>query len=227
VARAGGRRKATRLVAVLLVAAAGLWASSRMGWVGYTAVDALQPTRDATVLGAQWAGELGPLALALGAAGFATLAVRGALVRLVGALVVAVGAAAAVAAATVLAGTPDAGRVVRLAELPSRVTVDEVRTLVAGPLLALAGAALAVAAGLVLIVRPGGQTGLSSSYETPAARHAAALSVVAGTPNSDPGQARVPLTGRLLWDAMDAGQDPTVDTAEASGEGLAGGRADQ
>lgn len=223
------RSRGPAAVAVpLLFAAVLVWASSRSTWVGYTVVDTLQPGWDAGLAGAAWAGELGPAALALGAAAAAAAAVRGWAARAVGAVVAVVGLGAAVAPALVLAGGPREDRVLLLAGLPPRAQVSGIALHAWAPALALAGALLAVAVAAWVLVRPAAARGLPDRYEAPAARQAAAVSAVEasaveGSPNSDTTGPGVPLSARLLWDAMDTGRDPTVD----GGQGAApqGGRA--
>jgi uncharacterized membrane protein (TIGR02234 family) len=214
--RPASKRGTARLAALLLLAAVALWAASRAPWVDFTAADALQPERAQSLSGAQWAGELGPLALALVAAAAAAFAVRGWAARALGVLVAVGGAVAAVSPVQALGGSPEPARIATLAELPARTEVVDPQLVAWAPVLAIAGAAAAVAAGAFLAIRPSRHRGLSHSYETPAARRDAVRSELAQPPNSVPGESRVPLTGRLLWDALDAGQDPTVDSLHDS-----------
>ena len=74
--RAG--RLTIRIAQVLLVvAAAGLWAASRLTWVDLRTFDGLGPPKLITLSGAAWSSALLPLALVLLATAVAALAVRG------------------------------------------------------------------------------------------------------------------------------------------------------
>ena len=73
-------------------------------------------------------------------------------------------------------------------------------------LLALVGAVAALGAAVLLMRKPPVRGGLSSKYDNPAARREAAAKLGQGDkPASDE-----PVTQRMLWDALDAGEDPTA-----------------
>ena len=79
-----------------------------------------------------------------------------------------------------------------------------------GPVISIVMAALGVLGGALLLVRPGG-TGAkrrSGAYETPEVRRERVRDDLSREPES----------GRVLWDALDAGVDPT-DPDPAPGEG--------
>ncbi|MEO6880816.1 MAG: TIGR02234 family membrane protein [Mycobacteriaceae bacterium] len=190
-----------RVLVILVVAAALLWGSSRLTWVTATITDDLRGTRSEAVNGSQWAAELAPLALAALAAVAAVLAVRGAMLRVVAVAVLAVAAAAAVPAVRVLAGGSSAERALTLLDTGSaRVSTAGS---VLGPLLAVVAGTLLLGAGLALLRSRNRSPGLSSRYETPAARRAQATAELV-EPDGD-------LAERQLWDAMDAGLDPTLE----------------
>ena len=75
--------------ALLVVAAAGLWAASRLTWVDLRTFDGLGPPKLVSLSGAAWSSALVPLALVLLATAVAALAVRGWPLRML-ALIVAV-----------------------------------------------------------------------------------------------------------------------------------------
>ena len=72
---------------LLLVAAGGLWAASRLSWVAIRSFDGLGPPKTATVSGASWSTALLPLALLLVATATAAVAVRGWPLRMLAVLV--------------------------------------------------------------------------------------------------------------------------------------------
>ena len=72
-------------------------------------------------------------------------------------------------------------------------------------LLAIVAAALGVIGGVILAMQPGERTEANSRYVTPEVRREHVHEDLADNPDS----------GRVLWDALDAGVDPTeVDEAE-------------
>ena len=208
-AAAGGRR-ATGIAALLLaVAALCLWGSSRMTWVTVTSSDGLGEERVTALDGGTWAAATTPLALVLVAAIAAAFAVRGWLVRVVGGLVAVVAVAAALPAIGLLTGGASNERAAEVAgfeRVATQVTAADVSV---GPaLLVLFGALVALAGAVLLIRKPVATGGLSSKYDSPAARREAASKRGAGA------GADQPRTQRMLWDALDAGDDPTVDTGD-------------
>lgn len=199
-------------IALLAVAAAALWGSSRLTWVTVTSADGLTEPRTDELNGGVWFGALTPLALVLLAAIAAVLATRGWVRRLVGVLVALIAAVTAVPALALLTGSgATEERAATLAELPGRADVQELVTAPAPAVLALAGALAAFGAGLLLARMPAGTKPLSGKYDAPATRKAAATRAVQEGPASGP------LPERVLWDALDAGADPT-DPAESGPE---------
>ncbi|NCL74641.1 TIGR02234 family membrane protein [Rhodococcus sp. YH1] len=214
------RRRAGAVAALLLaIGAVALWGASRLTWVTVTSSDGLGEDRVTTFVGGTWAAALTPLALTLLAAVAASFAVRGWALRILAVLVAVVAVAAAVPAVGLLAGGADDATAARIAELPARAEVTSL-TVAAGPaVLALAGAVAALAAAVQLWRTPRAEAGLSSKYDSPAARREA-------TTRRD--TADEPVTERTLWDALDAGEDPTVDVADdpAADRGGEGGADD-
>ncbi|MGW0043867.1 TIGR02234 family membrane protein [Rhodococcus sp. NPDC003348] len=189
-------------VLLLAVAALCLWASSRMTWVRVDSFDGLGEARTTDLIGGTWAAATTPLALALLAAIAASFAVRGWALRVVALMVALVAVAAIVPAVQLLTTDVDPDRAGRLAELPDRaeVTATEVSTTPA--VLVVIGGVLALAAAVALLRKASVSTGLSSKYAAPAARREEA---------SKRHESKEPPSQRVLWDALDAGDDPTDD----------------
>ncbi|WP_433703203.1 TIGR02234 family membrane protein [Prescottella equi] len=210
-------KRATGVAALLLaVAALCLWASSRMTWVTVTSADGLGEERITELDGGTWAAATTPLALALIAAIAAAFAVRGWLLRVVGLLVAVVAVVAAIPAVGLLIGGASdekASDIAGFERVATQVTATEVAT--APALLVLVGSVVALGAAFVLIRKPSAAGGLSSKYDSPAARREATAKRGASHAENEPP------TQRMLWDALDAGEDPTVDggdRASAAGE---------
>ena len=184
---------------LLIVAAALLWSASRMTWVEYTSADGLRPPIEDTLNGGEWAPASTPLALLLIAGIAAMFAVRGWWVRVVGALLALAGAAAAVQGVSALFGDPDNDQVRSIAELSAGSVVTGAGIMAAPVLLTIVAGLLAIVAAAPLISGKSGRQGLSSAYAAPAARKEAAAQIV---PGGD-------LEQRQIWDALDAGADPT------------------
>lgn len=200
-----GRRPTVVAAGLLALGAAALWGSSRMTWVSAESSDGLGADRVIDLEGAKWAAATTPLALALLAAIAAAFAVRGRALRVVSIAVGLVAVAAAIPAVQLLVGGGDADTAARIAELPGRATVTAVTVSPLPAVLALLGAGLALAAAVALWRTPREQAGLSSKYDSPAARRDAAVRRA---------ESDEPMTERTLWDAMDAGEDPTVDRGD-------------
>lgn len=181
-----------------MIAAAGLWAASRMTWVEVRTFDGLGPPRTSEVAGAHWSNALLPFAVLLLAAAVAGLAVRGWLLRGLAILVALVTLALGYLGVSLVV-TPDIGA--RGAELAgvSVITLVGSDRHYGGAIVTLVSGAVALLAA-VLLMRSAGSGGRSGSrYTTPAARRAAAPDADAGTGVSERG----------MWDALDEGRDPT------------------
>lgn len=204
---ARGRRQPVTALALLALGAAALWGSSRLTWVTVTSADGLTEPRTDELNGGVWFGALTPLALVLLAAIAAVLATRGWMRRLVGVVVALIAAVTAVPALALLTGSgATEQRATDLAELPGRAQVQELVTSSGPAALTLCGALAAFAAGLLLARMPAGTKQLSGKYDNPATRKAAATQAV-----QQRGSGEV-LPERVLWDALDAGADPTDST---------------
>lgn len=186
-----------------------------MTWVHLTSSDGKTLERTTDLDGSTWAAAMTPLALALLAAIAASFAVRGWALRVVGLLVALVAVAVAVPAVQLLVSGASADRAVELAELSGHPEDLSTTVSVLPALLALVGAVAALGAAVLLMRKPPVRGGLSSKYDNPAARREAAAKLGQGDkPASDE-----PVTQRMLWDALDAGEDPT----ETDGDDGVGG----
>ncbi|WP_051022327.1 TIGR02234 family membrane protein [Nocardia pneumoniae] len=221
------RRYPVAPVVLLAIAAAALWASSRMTWVTVTSSDGLTQPRTDHLDGGVWFGALTPLALVLLASIAAVLATKGWLRRVVGVLIALVAAVAAVPAFALLTDSGAIGeRAAKLAELPARAQVQEATTSAFPAVLALLGAIAAFGAGVLLARMPAETARLSGKYDNPVFRRAAATAEVTQRRAQSPKQGSEPqVSERVLWDALDAGTDPTEEPPEDPDPGEAGRRA--
>lgn len=193
---------------MLVVSAVLLWSASRMTWVEYTSVDGLRPPVDATLDGGQWAPALTPLALLLIAGIAAMFAVKGLWVRVLGVLLGLAGIAVLVQGISAVVGEVDRAQVLSIAELSAGAEVTAASMQVLPVVLTILAGLLALAAALPLVLGIFARTGLSSTYETPAARKEAARAAAKDRAERRDSQ---DLQQRQIWDALDAGGDPTDD----------------
>jgi len=206
-----GRRTIRLGQLLLVIAALGLWAASRLPWVVIRSLDGLGQPKTVTLIGATWSTALLPLALLLLAAAVAGLAVRGWPLRILAVLVALASAVAGYLAITQWVVPDVSVRAAELAGVPVMFLVGSERRL-PGAVLTLAAAVVALVAA-VLLVRAAKNVGKAApKYVAPAARRSAARSddlqtdVEAGTASE-----------RVLWDALDEGRDPTEDGPELQG----------
>ncbi|MEU7767166.1 TIGR02234 family membrane protein [Nocardia sp. NPDC049190] len=202
-------------VVLLALSAAALWGSARMTWVTVTSSDGLTQPRTDHLNGGVWFGALTPLALVLLASIAAVLATKGWLRRVVGVLIALVAAVAAVPSFALLTDSGAiAARAAKLAELPARAQVGAATTSAFPAVLALLGAVAAFAAGVVSARMPAEAARLSGKYDNPVFRRAAATAQVRQRRAPGAGDEPSPqLSERVLWDALDAGTDPTEESA--------------
>ncbi|MDJ0393152.1 TIGR02234 family membrane protein [Rhodococcus sp. G-MC3] len=197
-------------VAFLLIGAVCLWGSSRMTWVHVVSSDGLGEQRSTDLLGSTWAAAGTPLALALVAAVAASFAVRGWASRVVAILVALVAVAAAIPALDALVGDVSVVKAADLSDLPGRAEVVSTQAFALPAALAVVGALLALAAAVVLVRKPTTRKVLSSKYDAPAARRdETARRAKTATERAEANGEGDDLTERMLWDALDAGEDPT------------------
>jgi len=178
----------------LVLAAVALWGASRLTWVAVASFDGLTHPRTDELTGATWSTALVPLALLVLAAAVAVLAVRGWPLRIL-AVVVAAASAAMGYLAISLWVVPDVGaRAARLADVPVADLVGTERHSV-GAVLTLVAAVLSLL-GAVLLLRSATRAGGEPARYS---RRASA-----------PEQPGAAMSERMIWDALDAGQDPTT-----------------
>ena len=113
-----GRRTIRIAQALLVAAAAGLWAASRLTWVDLRTFDGLGPPKLIALSGAAWSSALVPLALVLLVTAVAALAVRGWPLRILGMLVAIASLATGYLAISLLVIPDVAVRAADLAHVP-------------------------------------------------------------------------------------------------------------
>lgn len=215
--KSGAQRSPMKLPGALIGAAAlGLWLAGRAAWLTVDTYDDKSGPATTDLVGAVWAPELTSIALALLAALCAT-AILGSLGRrIVGAVAALLSIAASWTPMALIIGGQDGVDSQKALDLltsgsasqratDSQTVADwaQIQTIEVhwlGPTAALVCCALALV-GSVLIVRNPGRVKKqkSSAYETPALRRQR----IAEDLQEDP------YSGRVLWDALDAGVDPT------------------
>jgi uncharacterized membrane protein (TIGR02234 family) len=200
-----GRRTIRIAQALLVLAAAGLWAASRLTWVDLRTFDGLGPPNLVTLPGAAWSSALVPVALLLLATAVAALAVRGWPLRML-ALLVAVASLATGYLAISLWVIPDvAVRGADIAHVPVLTLMGSQRHY-PGPAITLATAICTLVAAVLLMRAAASARGTVTKYLTPAARRALA----------QPDEKT--MSERMLWDALDEGRDPTDQPQEPDRE---------
>ncbi|ANI39874.1 TIGR02234 family membrane protein [Mycolicibacterium vaccae] len=185
----------TRVAQLLLVlAAAGLWAASRLTWVQISSFDGLGQPKTTDLAGSTWSTALIPLALLVLAAAVAALAVRGWPLRILAVLVAGASAGMGYLAISLWVITDDAVRAARLADVPVADLLDTQRHYT-GAVITLIAALLSLL-GAVLLMRSATQRrGEAQRY----ARRAVTEDEVGDGTMSE----------RMIWDALDEGRDPT------------------
>lgn len=178
----------------LVVAAAALWVASRLTWVQISSFDGLGHPKTADLSGSTWSTALIPLALLVAAAAVAALAVRGWPLRLLALLVAAASAGMGYLAISLWVVVDVAVRAANLAEVPVADLLDTQRHYT-GATVTLVAALLSLL-GAVLLMRS------ATRGRTDAARYARRSATKAEEPAAA-------MSERMLWDALDEGQDPT------------------
>lgn len=178
----------------LLLAAAALWGASRLTWVQVSSFDGLTHPKTEDLAGATWSTALVPLALVVLAAAVAALAVRGWPMRILAVLVAGASAGMGYLAISLWV-VPDVGaRAARLAEIPIAELMGTERHSL-GAALTLVAAALSLF-GAVLLLRSATRAGADT------ARYARRP--------AEPTDTGETMSERMIWDALDAGNDPTT-----------------
>lgn len=209
-----GRRIILIAQVLLVVAAGALWAAARVPWVAVRSFDGLGPPTTATLSGAVWSTALRPLALLLLAAAVATVAVRGWPLRVLAVLVALTSLAAGYLGVSLWVVGDVAVRGADLARVPVFSLVGSERYY-AGAAIAL-GAAVCSLAGAVLLMRSAAVSSMSAGstrYAAPASRR---LMARRDDPNAASTAAEPGMSERMMWDALDAGRDPTDRARESA-----------
>jgi uncharacterized membrane protein (TIGR02234 family) len=177
---------------LLVLAAVGLWVASKLPWVVLRSFDGLGQPRTTAVSGGSWSTALVPFAVVLLAAAIAALAVRGWPLRLLAVLVAAVSAGACYLAVAQWTTRDVAPRAAHLADLPIVSLVGSSRQYWGAVVTLAAAVATLLAAVLLLRVAMKGSS-REARYASPSQRRA--------------------MSERMMWDALDEGDDPTRDSA--------------
>lgn len=207
--RIGGRSLALLLT---ILSAAGLWGTGQMTWLSVDVQDDRSGDSVEHLVGSVWDAAGTPIALAMIAAVILSLALQPLMRRILGGVSALLAAVAGFAAVNLLAGEPDLNRAQSLlvSGAATQRESDPVRIsewavvmdaqIHLGPvILFLIAAALGVVGGVLLVMKPGAARSGSSKYETPEARREGVEKDLDDNPTS----------GRVMWDALDAGVDPT------------------
>lgn len=197
---------------LVILAAAGVWGFGRMNWVTAEVFDDKSGESTHQLVGAVWDPAGTPLALAMVAALIASLAVPPILRRIIGVLIAVLSAGASFRAVQLIGQEPDLYRAQQLlssgvatqnSSNPEQISAwaqvlyAEVHNLPV--ILTVIVAVLGVCGGVILAMKPGTSDRGYSRYETPERRREGAKEDLSENPDS----------GRVLWDALDAGVDPT------------------
>lgn len=224
---------------LLAIAAICLWAASRMTWATVVGADGMSPPRTFRVHGSDWSPWLTPLAIVLVAAIAATAALRGWLQRLVAVIVAVIGVVVMIPAISLLTSGDNTSYAAKAIEIPARYQVLQMTTNSWSAVVAILGGLCAIVAAISILRVGRTGTSMSSKYLSPGARRAelerqvfadraAAPDTVAGDGRESARVARddsaehagdaestaasgsgTDLNERMLWDALDTGEDPT------------------
>jgi uncharacterized membrane protein (TIGR02234 family) len=196
-----GRRTIRIAQALLVAAAAGLWASAGLTWVDLRTFDGLGPPKLIALSGAAWSSALVPLALVLLVTAVAALAVRGWLLRILAVVVAIASLATGYLAISLLVIRDVALRAADLAHVPVLWLVGSQRHY-PGPAITLATAVCTLVGAVLLMRAAASGRGADTKYVTPAARRLVAQ------------RDEKIMSERMIWDALDEGEDPTQDPTD-------------
>lgn len=206
-------RKTGSIGAILLgLGALILWFGSRTTWLTVSVFDSMSGDAVHELAGSVWSAEATAIALMLLVATIAGLALRRVGRRIVGIIAALAAAAASWTPLTLLTGDPDperahnllsSGAASQIASDPVSISswaeITGIEVSVVGPVLAILGSAVALFGGVLLALRPGGDSPKLNKYERKAARREKLQDDLATSPDS----------GRVMWDALDENIDPT------------------
>lgn len=219
---------------LIALGALALWGSTRLAWIDAVAVADQFGMQERTLTGAKWSPESTAVALGLVATAAVLMFTRGLTARIVAVVAFVLAMLGGLSGAMALVGTPDADRVHSVltssdgvartsgvsddeGTVPEWAEITDVQTQPAGPALAAGGALLALIGAAFAVIRPRPAAPRADKYRTPGQLREDAESAEAGgelAAQNDEGEAARELSAedsdRLLWDSLDAGDDPTA-----------------
>ncbi|QNI06848.1 TIGR02234 family membrane protein [Mycobacterium kubicae] len=215
--RRPGRRTVAIAQVLLVLAAAALWTASRLPWVVIRSFDGLGPPKDVTLSGASWSTALLPLAVLLLAAAIAALAVRGWPLRALAGLLAAASFAIGYLGVSFWVVPDVAARGAELAHVPLVTLVGSARRYPGAVISVVAALGTLIAAVLLLrsAATSASSSGDTTKYVTPAARRSMARQADADSGEESGSH----MSERMIWDALDEGEDPTDAPRESDTEG--------
>ena len=202
---------------LLVIAAVGLWAASRLPWVLVRTFDGLGPPKEVTLSGASWSTALPPLALLMLATAVAALAVRGWPLRVLAGLLALASLAVGYLGVSLWVIPDVAVRGADLAHVSVVSLVGSERRYWGAGIAVLA--ALCTLTAAVLLLRSAmSARECATKYASPATRHSNALRIDADSAMLE--EPETPeMSERMIWDALDLGRDPTDRPRESDTEG--------
>lgn len=194
----------------LVLGAVCLWAASRMTWAKLTAYDHLQ-VKTFKATGSDWSPWLIAVPIVLVAALAAMVALKGWALRVAAIVVAVLCVLAVIPTISALTGGNNIRYATKAADVPGLFIVESISTPKWPAVLVLVGAVFGVIGAVQMMRLAVGGTGLSSKYQTPAARRAELEREVFDKKAPEAGDKPDPKdpSDRLLWDALDSGEDPT------------------
>ena len=207
-----------KTVVPMIAGAAVMWGASRMTWVQATVEAEQLGAIQRSLTGSQWSPELTAIALGMLAMAGVLTFTRGTVARVIGVLATVFAALAVVPGLLLLFTGPDperihtivtsgaafartsAGTNSGLDAVPEWAVVTAAHVVAIGPLVATLGAALALLGAVVAVTKPRPAQSGGDKYRTPNQLREAAIESGDVDPQDE---------DRLLWDSLDAGDDPT------------------
>ncbi len=204
-------------IALIGLSGLGMWLSSRMTWLTVDTFDDKAGGGTSELVGAVWAPELPAIALGLLAGVFALIMVGAVGRRVIATLLAVLSVVASWSGVVLLTGGPDSVDTSRALDLLTSgmadshalagvsvadwAQVENLQIHYFGPALAVLSCAVTLFSAVLVVRRPGATARRkSNAYETPEVRRQRLEADLAEDPQS----------GRVLWDALDAGLDPTA-----------------
>ena len=209
-----GQRNRRLALMFVVLSAAGLWFAGRMVYVTADIYDDKTGELSRNLVGSVWDPAVTPLALAMLACLILSMAVQPMVRRFLGVLIALLAATSSFRSVGLLTSEVDLTRVRDLLvtgmatqrkNAPETISdwaqVAQAHVHTWPVALAIVAAALGVIGGVILAMQPGEKPEGNSRYQTPEVRRETVQEDLEANPDS----------GRVLWDALDAGVDPTDD----------------